>query len=890
MRIRIIIFMGAIISALAVGGVSIGLLGVSRNYQDALARDQFAQEISTAVFQFSSLTTEYLLHHHNTARVEQQLLNKHRSLKKLLAQSSFADTADHARVAKLKKFQDKAYALFVRAVKSNNSELINGDHSLRLHVQETRLLSQVQTLAQAMASQATILSVRSRQDLGTATTNAEWLIGSLMAFLAALGGIFLAVIIWRIIVPIQKLQGGISRFGAGETGFRFSWKRDDEIGNVGLAFDKMADSLNESERRTQREHTWLMDAINSIKEGFALYDAEDKLVAYNDSYLTAIDDIREIIKPGTTFEEYLRVRNERNKQKFGQIMDEENIQKRLEQHRNPTAPLERSLPNGRTIQIYEYKTQEGGTALLRVDVTKAKAIEQELRESQQQLSIAIESMNEAFAYFDADEKLVVFNKKFRSTRPGHEEIIKPGILFEEFIRIPATRAQPLDNQARDEAWVQNRLEQFRESDAQLYRTLNDGRTIQINQIKTNDGGTVLFQTDISNLVEARVQAESSNRAKSTFLAAASHDVRQPLQALELFLSVLGEKLSATSVSKDKSIQTLIDRINDSVSALDGLFASLLDISKLESQTLRPEMTEFDVGALIVQLAGQYETQAQAKGLKFKIDPGQFKVRCDEALLSQILSNFLSNSIRYTESGEISFSAHQTGDQVRIEVTDSGIGIANDKINKIYDEFYQIGNEQRDRTKGLGLGLSIAKKTADLLGLPLTVESTEGQGSTFAVNILIIESQIDDTQLLTSAATNLPDDVKTKTIVFIEDDPIVFESLKLRLETWDYNTIAAPSLEEVQNLLKEDSTQQPDLIISDLRLEGSVDGVQVIEKLRDDLEARVPGIILTGDTSPDRLKYIENAGLSVLHKPIQSDQLAAIIHSSLGSTHHPCAAA
>ncbi|MBT8004636.1 MAG: hybrid sensor histidine kinase/response regulator, partial [Rhodospirillales bacterium] len=378
--------------------------------------------------------------------------------------------------------------------------------------------------------------------------------------------------------------------------------------------------------------------------------------------------------------------------------------------------------------------------------------------------------------------------------------------------------------------------------------------------------------------------------KSTFLAAASHDVRQPLQALELFLSVLGEKLSATSVSKDKSIQTLIDRINDSVSALDGLFASLLDISKLESQTLRPEMTEFDVGALIVQLAGQYETQAQAKGLKFKIDPGQFKVRCDEALLSQILSNFLSNSIRYTESGEISFSAHQTGDQVRIEVTDSGIGIANDKINKIYDEFYQIGNEQRDRTKGLGLGLSIAKKTADLLGLPLTVESTEGQGSTFAVNILIIESQIDDTQLLTSAATNLPDDVKTKTIVFIEDDPIVFESLKLRLETWDYNTIAAPSLEEVQNLLKEDSTQQPDLIISDLRLEGSVDGVQVIEKLRDDLEARVPGIILTGDTSPDRLKYIENAGLSVLHKPIQSDQLAAIIHSSLGSTHHPCAAA
>jgi len=183
------------------------------------------------------------------------------------------------------------------------------------------------------------------------------------------------------------------------------------------------------------------------------------------------------------------------------------------------------------------------------------------------------------------------------------------------------------------------------------------------------------------ILTAKHEAEISNLAKTTFLAAASHDVRQQLQALGMFLSVLDDKLTAAPPSKDEAIPVLVERMNDSVFVLNGLFDSLLDISKLESQTLEPEITEFDVGGLMSRLAGQFESQAIAKGLKFKSNITKIKIRCDEALLSQILSNFLGNAIRYTDSGQIDFCAHLDGNLISIEVKDTGIGIPKDKVGK-----------------------------------------------------------------------------------------------------------------------------------------------------------------------------------------------------------------
>ncbi len=176
-------------------------------------------------------------------------------------------------------------------------------------------------------------------------------------------------------------------------------------------------------------------------------------------------------------------------------------------------------------------------------------------------------------------------------------------------------------------------------------------------------------------------------------------------------------------------------MNVYVSALNGLFDSLLDISKLEAGTLKPEITEFNVGDLMTRLSGQFETQATAKGIVLKTEPANnLQIQYDETLLSQILSTFLSNVVRYTETGEIIFRVHQSENQVRIEIQDTGIGIPEDKLAHIFDDFFQVGNAQRDRTQRLGLGLAIAKRTADLLELTMSVTSKEVHGSTFAAEI------------------------------------------------------------------------------------------------------------------------------------------------------------
>ncbi|MBT6363739.1 MAG: response regulator [Rhodospirillales bacterium] len=633
-------------------------------------------------------------------------------------------------------------------------------------------------------------------------------------------------------------------------------------------------ALRESEKNAKRERDRLQDVIEGITVGFVVYDENDQLVMCNKSYFNTSDDIQDIIIPGVYFEEIVRTRAERNKNKGGILRDEAWIQKRLADHRNPRAPFERTY-DGRTYHVHEFKTATGSITLFRIDITDIKKTEHELRQSQERLTNAIESLNSGFAYFDADDRLYIANKTFVETRPGVAHLAKPGITYEEFIKAQDPLALTIGDGERDEAWYEMRMKQHRNPSGPLYRQLKDGRHIQIDEVKTNDGGTINVRTDITNLINAKAEAEAANQSKMQFLAAASHDVRQPLQALGMFGSALRDKLLATSVGDDETIQKLVGHMDNSISVLNGMFDSLLEISKLDAQTLEPEILEFDLNELILQLLGRFEPTATAKNLSLESQPSEFRVRCDKILLDQILSNLLSNAIRYTESGKVELVVDQQGDQIVVAVADTGIGIPKDKIDHIFDEFYQVGNEHRDRTKGFGLGLSIVKRTADLLELPLTVESKEGQGSIFTLQIPLANGK--------QAIKALPDkreDARALKIMVIDDDSIVLESLKFRLEAWNHTTLAALSLEQARGLLSE-SNIQPDIIISDLRLSDTTDGVQAIEALRSQLRERVPGIILTGDTSAERLRYIENAGLPILHKPVNSDTLAEKLHEICG---------
>ena len=515
-------------------------------------------------------------------------------------------------------------------------------------------------------------------------------------------------------------------------------ERTEEL-NAELKMRKKAEEIGDLERRR------LADAVNSFKDGFALYDAEDKLVICNENYLAAMDDVRDYLKPGITFEAFLRIRADRGLRQDGIVRDEASIQNRMKEHLNPTGPLERQFDDGRTFQIHEFKTHDGGIAVVRINVTDLKTSEQELRQSQERLSNAIESLNEGFAYYDADDRLVTFNEHYAAHHRSMGSDLKAGVTWGELIRGLVENKRIPAAAGREEEYIAERIALHRNFKEPLVTQKDTGMWIMVTESLTPDGGTVLSILDVTKLKntedelrQAKAIADEASRAKSTFLAAASHDVRQPLQALGMFLSVLGDKLSTPPIKNNQTIQILVARMNDSVSALSGLFNSLLDVSKLESQTLDPEISEFDVGELISRLSGQFEPQAKAKGLILKTKTAELRVRSDEALLSQVLSNFLGNAIHYTDEGEILFSVRLRKNHVGIQVTDSGIGIAKEKIDHIFEDFYQVGNEQRDRTKGMGLGLSIAKRTADLLGLYIAVRSEEGVGSTFAIQMPVVE--------------------------------------------------------------------------------------------------------------------------------------------------------
>ncbi|MBT3906579.1 MAG: PAS domain S-box protein [Rhodospirillales bacterium] len=520
---------------------------------------------------------------------------------------------------------------------------------------------------------------------------------------------------------------------------------------------------------------------------------------------------------------------------------------------------------------------------MRVDISDSKEAEDQIRDQNEQLGLMFSSMAEGIITITEGGEIETVN-------PMTEEMF--GYAAEELIGKNVKILMPDPYHNEHDSYLSNYHETGEEKIIGIGREVlgkrKDGTTfpmdLTVNKFTSTDKikyiGTLHDLTarkeSEQDLITARLEAESANQAKTTFLASASHDVRQPLQALGMFLSVLEDKLFATSVGKDETIQTLVGRMNDSVTALDGLFSSLLEISKLDAGTLTPNLSDFGLDALMSRLFGQFEAQAKAKGLNFSMEAAEYRVRCDEALLSQILSNFLGNAIRYTENGKISFAARQSGGRINIEVTDTGIGIPSDKVGNIFDEFYQVGNQHRDRTKGLGLGLAIAKRTADLLGLPLTVASEEGRGTTFAISILPLEGQ----ELLAEPEpmSTVQKDMDSKTVLLIDDDPSVLESLKLRLESWEYNTLAANSFEEAQGLLRKNNVT-PKIIISDLRLAGHMDGIQVIKTLQGESEHQIPGIILTGDTSPDRLKFIKEAGLSILHKPVKTERLAEVLKNT-----------
>lgn len=375
---------------------------------------------------------------------------------------------------------------------------------------------------------------------------------------------------------------------------------------------------------------------------------------------------------------------------------------------------------------------------------------------------------------------------------------------------------------------------------------------------------------VEKLSEQKFEAEQANIAKSRFLAAASHDLRQPLHALTLYTSLLND----AELSPEN--RTITGQINHSIAALQNLFNALLDISKLEAGTLLPEREHFDLQVMLDRLANDFSTQADAKGIQLTLGDCAAVVYTDPALLEQILRNYLSNAIRYTEAGHVTVQCRPQNDYLNIDVEDTGIGIPPAQQTKIFREFYQVDNPERDRSKGLGLGLAIVQRISRLLDHPIEMRSVAGQGSTFSVTV----PRGDATQIRQTDSLQ-PDLLQqgrlALTVAIVEDDVSVRESTQARLESWGCRVIAAASQAQLMEMLEKDRIA-PQAIIADYRLRGGQTGIQVIAQLRKHFDKPIPALIMTGDTAVEQLHELQGSGIQVLHKPVPPARLRALINN------------
>jgi len=352
---------------------------------------------------------------------------------------------------------------------------------------------------------------------------------------------------------------------------------------------------------------------------------------------------------------------------------------------------------------------------------------------------------------------------------------------------------------------------------------------------------------------AQREAEHANTAKSKFLAAASHDLRQPIHAQGLFLEVLSR------TEQTPYQQELLASARAASEASSELLNALLDFSRIEAGVVDPQLQPFRLQPLLNKIENELALQADAKNIVYRSRETHTAVLTDPVLLELILRNLISNAIRYTDQGGVLVACRQHGSHAVLEIWDTGIGIAPEEQKEVFREFHQLGNPERDRRKGLGLGLAIADGLARAMGYELTLKSTPRRGSVFRLTLPLVSNAPESNVMMQSKTRLL-----NARLLFIDDDEIVREGMLHLLRDWGCECEAAESIEEALALAQ---LNVPDVIVSDYRLREQRTGVEAIAAVRRLIGSDIPALLITGDTAPTRLREAQASGIPLLHKPV-----------------------
>ena len=497
------------------------------------------------------------------------------------------------------------------------------------------------------------------------------------------------------------------------------------------------------------------------------------------------------------------------------------------------------------------------------DITAIKKAEALLQEERDRLAALISNIRDEIWFANVHGQFTLVNPAGRNEfNLGQGETVTDVRQLAESLEVFCADGTP--RPVADAPALRALRGEFLMNEEEVIRTPSSGelrhRQVSAAPVRNNAGeiiGSVSVVRDITEqkreaqrLIQALEAADRANNAKSRFLAAASHDLRQPLAAISIYTNMLQK-------TQRPSDQLVVANMQKCISSLSALLNDLLDLSKLDAGVVTPSVSSFSVAELFDGLVSDYQPKASAKGIRLRCVPTQLTGRTDVVLLRRMLGNLLDNALRYTERGGVLFGVRHRLGKTWVEVWDSGIGIPADKTAEIFEEFRQLGDQARNH--GSGLGLAIVARTAALLGLGISVRSRLGHGSVFAVELPLGEAQ----SVLPACAPPLAGS-RCLRIAFVEDNPMFRAAMVTGLQALGHQVVATASQAA---LLAELEQFTPDIVVSDYRLPHGETGIEVISAVRAHVGTELPAILVTGDTDPELLRSMNDRGIVVMHKPI-----------------------
>ncbi|MGM0988309.1 MAG: hybrid sensor histidine kinase/response regulator [Pseudomonadota bacterium] len=690
----------------------------------------------------------------------------------------------------------------------------------------------------------------------------------------------------------------------------------------GIGISDVISIVDEASQVLEFNRALLQATIENINQGISVVDQNLRLVVWNQRYLELFRFPDHLIRVGAPMDKIFRY-NAHNGE-YGPGDPEEHVRLLIDNIRegHPHRYV-RYRQDGSVLEVQGNPMPGGGFVYTYQDITQQKRIEEALIRSENNIRIYTDNVPALIAYFDKECRYLFTNRAYeqafgidRNAVIGKrvEEVMDPEMAREREPWIERALAGervnfevslPIGDDRR--YMLVTYTPHFGDSGAilgffALYQDITERRLAEIALKETNETleervrerTQALSEANAALRQENRVRAEAelalrqakqlaedANASKTRFLAAASHDLLQPLNAARLFTSALAQDMAAEDMKRT------IGHIDNSLQAAEELLGTLLDISKLDAGALTPRRSHFALADIIQPLRAEFEVMAEERGLDLVVVPTHQWVDSDPQMLRRIIQNFLSNAIRYTQAGRVLLGCRHHGERTTIEVWDSGPGIPEAKQLEIFQEFRRLDQATRHKEseKGLGLGLSIADRMARVLDHPIRVQSKEGQGTMFSVSVPVVTPRTATQQAEDATPKRAVNKLAGTRIVCIDNESLILEGMKAMLSGWGCEVFTATTIGGAKSVLRH-LDGDPDAILADYHLDNEVTGLMALEALGERLEGAVPGIVITADRTEEVAEEVKRAGYQLLLKPVRPAALRALLTRTLQASRAP----